>query len=438
MSKPIQFISTRNSTSARSGDAVFGIREGIERGLAPDGGLLVPTEFPRFEPKKLKGLDLPALATEILKPFFKSDAKLTSLLPEVCQRAFTFPAPIAPVSGRSSDFFLELFHGPTAAFKDFGARFLAEVTALALDGKKKTVLVATSGDTGGAVAAAFHNRPGFQVAILFPKGRVSPRQEHQLCAWGGNVRAFSVEGTFDDCQKMVKGALASNRAGEFLSANSISLGRILPQMVYYAATSLAHPGAGLIIPSGNLGNSLAAIWARECGLRIGPVVLALNENHVALDYLETGKFVPQTAKPTLANAMDVGVPSNLERLRHLYGDSIEKFRTASKHVSADTVSDDEIRETIRWSETEWGRAICPHTAVAVKARRRLRPETARLAKEWVLVSTAHPAKFETVVEPLVGHAIAIPSELEKILQRPAKSESLAPNLEALLAKIKTQ
>jgi threonine synthase len=426
----VRFVSTRGRGAA------LAIREAIERGLAPDGGLFVPAAFPRLESRAFAAPDaLPDFGAKILAPFFASDPALAAELPAICRRAFTFPVPLVPIDARPGDFFLELFHGPTAAFKDFAARFLSEIVSFTQTGRRKTVLVATSGDTGGAVAAAFHGRPGIDVAILFPKGRVSPRQEHQLCAWGENVRAFAVDGTFDDCQRVVKEALASPRADEFLSANSISLGRILPQMVYYAKVALARPGAGFVVPTGNLGNALAAVWARECGFPVGPIALALNANRVVQDYLETGLFKPTSARATLANAMDVGVPSNLERLRALYGDSPESFRDPGRSVGAASVTDEEIRAEIRESERAWGRPICPHTAVAAVVRRRLPKGIAGLAREWVLVATAHPAKFEAVVEPLIGHAVQVPEELAKILARPARSESLEPRLAALFERI---
>jgi len=342
--------------------------------------------------------------------------------------------PVSTDGKGPQDFILELYHGPTCAFKDVGARFLAgciEVMAQ-VTRKKRTIIVATSGDTGGAVAGAFHRRHGVEVIILFPKGRISPRQETQLCAWGDNVRAFAVEGTFDDCQKMAKEALLK---GDWLSANSINLGRIFPQMIYYAVAALTlarrNPKslpASFIIPSGNLGNSLAALWAKKIGLPIGPVHLALNANRTVLDYLMTGILEAHPTVATLANAMDVGNPSNLERLKVLYP-SIEAIR---KEVSAESIRDDQIRDAIRTSELDWGQILCPHTATAAVYRKHLQSRGEELDRDHVIVSTAHPAKFETIVEPLIGHTVAVPEALVKILNQPAHSRTIQPRLEELM------
>ena len=339
---------------------------------------------------------------------------------------------------------LELFHGPTSAFKDVGARFLANcMEVLAHESahasrQKSSVIVATSGDTGGAVAAAFHQKSGIDVVILFPKGRISARQEAQLCAWGDNIRAFAVEGTFDDCQRIVKETLLAPSADrQWLSANSINLGRILPQMIYYAYASLLlhrrnseNALPEFVIPSGNLGNSLAALWCKKMGLPIGSIVLALNANQSVIEFMKTGAFKPSDTIATLANAMDVGNPSNLERMRSLYP-SMEELRS---HVVADAVSDSEIQNAIRTSEAEWKQVLCPHSAtgaVVSKRRRRSAPDQDR-----VLVATAHPAKFESIVEPLIGHEIEIPSVLREILKRPSHFQTIQPTHAELMRKIK--
>ena len=260
--------------STRGKAPVIDIAQALLAGLAPDGGLYVPDEFPRLSASDFKkeltgGTRLAAIGARLLAPFFATDPGLSRALPGICTRAFDFPVPLRPVAGREGDYVLELFHGPTAAFKDVGARFLAECVSLlketpaanvgrvgaplaegatpvpgsraanvgSVQSRLRRVIVATSGDTGGAVAAAFFGKPGLEVVVLYPKGRISARQEKQLCAWGGNIRAFAVEGSFDDCQRMVKEALLRPRsatAPAWLSANSINLGRILPQMVYYA------------------------------------------------------------------------------------------------------------------------------------------------------------------------------------------------------------
>ncbi len=422
----MKFVSTR-------GAGPVSIREALEAGLAPDGGLFVPTEFPKLGPKDFENLTtLSEIGGRLLGPFFVDDPGVSVTLGEICHSAFDFPTILRKVPKRPKDFILELFHGPTCAFKDVGARFLARVTAPGRSEKMQTVIVATSGDTGGAVAAAFHKLRGVEVVILFPKGKVSPRQEHQLCAWGDNIRAFAVEGDFDACQRIVKEALLDRASGrDWRSANSINLGRVLPQMVYYAQASLAHPDAGFIIPSGNLGNALAALWAKKIGLPIGPVVLALNANRVIADFFESGVYQPASTIATIANAMDVGNPSNLERLRALY----PKMDDLRANVRAESVSDDEIRNEIRTSEAEWGQALCPHTATAAVIRRRLAKEPGFGDREWILVSTAHPAKFESIVEPLIGHPVELPGALKEILRRPATSETIEPTYAALLKRL---
>jgi threonine synthase len=326
---------------------------------------------------------------------------------------------------------LELFHGPTAAFKDVGARFLARCLARlpAAAGRPRTVLVATSGDTGGAVAAAFHGQPGIEVAILFPKGRISARQEKQLTCWGSNVRSLAVRGDFDDCQRLVKAAFADpalRAHRELTSANSISLGRLLPQMTYYAAAAIWHlrsTGAapGFVIPSGNVGNATACLWARELGLPIGEVVLATNANTVIPDYLAGGEWAPRATVPTLANAMDVGNPSNMERLFALFSGAA----TVRRAFRAFAVGDDAIREQIRRGPAEWGEVWDPHTATAVQVREQLG------AGEWILVATAHPAKFESIVEPLIGRPVPVPPPLQALLDRPSSAVEIEPTLDDL-------
>jgi threonine synthase len=330
---------------------------------------------------------------------------------------------------------LELFHGPTAAFKDFGARFLAASLERIprTDPRRLTILVATSGDTGGAVAAAFYERPWVDVVVLYPKGRVSARQEQQLACWGKNVRTLAVAGTFDDCQRMVKEAFVDPVLGKELllsSANSINVGRLLPQMAYYAQSSLElyrrdGRAPNYIVPSGNLGNVAACLWARKVGLPIGEVMLATNANTTVPDYLQTGQWQPRPSVPTLASAMDVGNPSNMERLRWLFGD-VEHLRGA---FSAHPVSDDAIRETIKRDYNNYHQTWCPHTATAAHLYHSLPPS--RRSERWVLVGTAHPAKFNDVVEPLTGAEVPVPPALAALLALPSLQRDVAPTLEGL-------
>lgn len=429
--------------STRGAAPPLTLPEALVQGLAPDGGLYVPTGWPELKPEDFGDvLDLPAVAERLLAPF-AAGTVLERSMPDIVREAFDFPAPRIPLTATAAGerlSVLELFHGPTAAFKDFGARFLAACLArlqagsAAGDVQPLHILVATSGDTGGAVAAAFHGRPGFRVSVLFPKGLVSPTQERQLTCWGGNVRSYAVAGTFDDCQRMVKEAfldpaLAARHA--LSSANSINLGRLLPQAVYYAATSLGHlrtAGSPLsfIIPSGNLGNAAACIWARRMGLPIGEVILAHNANRTVPELLESGMYAPRTSVATIASAMDVGNPSNLERLRQMHP-AIDSLRTAVRALSVD---DDAIRARIISDHARFGQVWCPHTAVAAEAWSRLSPEERR-AHAWCLVATASPAKFPEVVEPLLRMKVPVPPALAELFDRPTSVAPLAASFAAL-------
>jgi threonine synthase len=411
--------------STRSTFPTLTLSEAIQMSLAPDGGLYVPERFPYFEIGDFDGLESwGEIGAKILEPFFSGDALLPRLN-EICREAFNFPVRLVDIGNDTA--VLELFHGPTAAFKDVGARFLAACVSR-LPGKR-TVLVATSGDTGGAVAAAFHEHAEINVVILFPKDKVSPLQQKQLTCWGDSVRAFAVNGDFDDCQRVVKTAF-SNRAwaqGQgLLSANSINLGRILPQTVYYAAASLwylrqqATP-PGFIIPTGNLGNAVAAFWARKMGLPLRQIILATNANDVVPKYFASGSWQPHQTIPTLANAMDVGSPSNIERLLYLHPELAELGKTAQ----AFSVSDKEIACTIARGGSSWQQTWCPHTATAVHVRESLP------SPHWIIVATAHPAKFESVVKPLIREPLEVPPSLTNLLDKTSHVAEIEPKFEAL-------
>ena len=417
--------------STRGQSPVVTLGEAVERGLAPDGGLYVPLDFPVISREDLRAApNLASLAARLLEPFFAGDP-LAAELNAICAEAFDFPIPLRDLPRETA--VLELFHGPTAAFKDFGARFLAAVlsrSAGVID-DPLTILVATSGDTGGAVAAAFAGRPGFEVIVLYPGGMVSERQERQLTCWGGNVMALRVRGDFDACQRLVKEAFRDDSlraARRLTSANSISLGRLLPQMVYYAAASLEYEvrhgvEPAFIIPSGNLGNATACYWAKRVGLPIRDIALATNANEAVFRFARGEKWQPRATVATLANAMDVGDPSNMERLLQLHGGETATRDTLRVH----RVDDDRIREVIAEGPERWGVVWDPHTATAVALRETL--ET----PHWVIVSTAHPAKFENVVEPLVGRPVEVPPALQALLDRPMHFTEIDPTLEALEA-----
>jgi threonine synthase len=429
----LQFVSTRGGAPPVS------LAHAMAAGIAPDGGLYVPTRLPEVDASEFAGLsELPQIAARALAGFFAGD-RLQPALADITAAALDLPAPTTPVAGSGEPLFaLELIHGPTAAFKDFGARFLAESLQRLQEpsAPRTTILVATSGDTGGAVAAAFHRRPWVRVVILYPKGLVSPRQEQQLTCWGENVSSLRISGTFDDCQRLVKQAFADaalSRRHRLSSANSINVGRLLPQMVYYAASSLdvlrsTGAKASYIVPAGNLGNAFAAVWARAVGFPIDRIVLAHNINRTVPDFLETGVWQPRPSIATLASAMDVGNPSNMERVRALY----PTLAGIREQLSADSVDDATIRRRIGEDFMRYGREWCPHTATAAEVYGRLSARE-RGERPWVLVATAHPAKFNEIVEPIIGKPVTVPESLGRLLRLPQHAADLPPTIEALAA-----
>jgi len=433
----MRYFSTRGAGPVTLDDA-------LRQGIADDGGLFLPERLPVFELADFDSADsLASVADVLLRPFFEGSS-LVAGLREILSETFGFPIPLTRLRADGEDVsLLELYHGPTAAFKDVGAAFLAAcLTRLEGDAEAPlTILVATSGDTGGAVAAAFDSRPGMRVVVLFPDGRVSERQAHQLCCWSDNVVSLKVRGSFDDCQAMVKAAMADNDLSSlhrFSSANSINIGRLLPQSTYYADASLAHfrrtgNRPGFIIPTGNLGNAFACIMAREMGLPIGPIIMATNANRTIAEYFETLRWLPRASLQTLASAMDVGDPSNMERLRKLLGEA----DVLREQLGVLSVNDSEIEAAMLQDFKDFGFATCPHTATATHTWRQLDDALAR-AHDWILVATAHPAKFETIVEPVIGATVPLPPELEEILARPTHAITIDADLDSLATAISGQ
>ena len=432
----MNFVSTRGGQQVSLDDALM-------QGIADDGGLFMPVALPEFSPDEFADCaSIQQVAAKILAPFF-AGSSLQAALASIVDETFSFPLPMRTLArGDRQLAMLELFHGPTAAFKDVGAGFLAACLSR-LSGNNEqplTILVATSGDTGGAVAAAFDGRAGIRVAVLFPNGRVSPRQEKQLTCWSENVLSLAVDGAFDDCQRLVKEAFVDeDLAGQyrFSSANSINIGRLLPQSIYYANASLQHYRStgrrpSFVIPTGNLGNGLACILARDMGMPIGEIVLAVNENRLIADYLAGADWLPRDSLQTLASAMDVGNPSNMERLRKLHGEAAG----LKQQISAYAVSDEQIAEEIKRNYAEFGIATCPHTATATSVWRGM-DKKRRNAQDWVLVSTAHAAKFESIVEPLIGSVVELPAALSEILARPSHAVAMNATLESLAVALKT-
>lgn len=416
----MDYVSTRDKNGRK-----YTIREAILMGLAPDGGLFVPESFPAIPGDFTMEKGFAYSASQLLYPYFEGDLEREEL-EEICRDAFNFPLSM-PADGNKAT--LELFWGPTCAFKDFGARFLACYLERHLEknGGDMTILVATSGDTGGAVASAFHGRRHIEVKVVFPKDRVSERQKQQLTCWDGNISSFEVEGSFDDCQKMVKQAFMDGSYGTLSSANSINIARLLPQMTYYVYSSFLYKARyGMdpvfIIPSGNVGNSTGCCWAREMGAPISGIVLAVNANRTVPDYIESGVYEPRQSIHTLANAMDVGAPSNMERLMDLYP-TWEDFKDA---VSSYSVNDYNIRLSIKQVYEKEGRIICPHTACGEYVRHAYFED-----KPTVVVATAHPAKFEHIVEPMLGVKVPIPESLYKLFELDSRYWEISANYKAL-------
>lgn len=441
----MRYISTNNPDGPS-----FGLAEALRLGPAPDGGLFLPERIVPLADdfwRELPGRPRVETAEEVMHAFVE-DALEPAVLHEICRDALDFPLPLRRVTDHIA--LLELFHGPTLAFKDVGARFLARLLpATAQGAETATVLVATSGDTGGAVAQAFHGVEGTRVVILYPEGQVSPVQERQFTTLGGNVRALAVDGTFDDCQRLVKEAFADRRLARgvgLTSANSINLGRLLPQAIYYvhAAGRVGRVYGEkrpllFVVPSGNFGDLTAGLLAHRLGLdhAFGTrFVAATNANDMVPRYLESGLFEPRKSVRTISNAMDVGDPSNLARIRHLYGDDVEALR---RDVSAHAYDDEETKDAIARVDREHGVVLDPHTAVgwcaAEDALEERRPEEEDDDVLAIVLATAHPAKFAESVEPAIGRKIDLPERLARHLEKPVRSERLRPEIGELADKL---
>ena len=401
-------------------------------GLAPDGGLFLPVSIPRLEPAfwhALGDLSLPDIGCALATPLIEElePTELRSLIAE----ALDFPLPLRQLD--EDVFLLELFHGPSLAFKDVGARFLARLLArLATEADAPlTLLVATSGDTGGAVAQAFHGVADMRVVVLFPRGKVSPLQERQFSSLGGNVLALAVEGSFDDCQSLVKSAFGDRGLGQRLaSANSINIGRLLPQSFLFAQALAQWKRSSpplFAVPSGNFGNLTAGLLAQAMGLPAAGFVAATNANDVVPRFLCTGRLEPRTTVATLSNAMDVGRPSNLERIQALFGARAEDLRP---HFSARSFDDEQTVACIQKTHRESGVILDPHTAVGLlglRAELRERGEGA-----GIVLATAHPAKFRGVLEPLIGAPIPLPARLARLAEQPSRAQPLRNHYAALV------
>lgn len=415
----MKFNSTRNP------EITVGLKEAIFEGLAPDGGLYMPKEDADLREVFVsadKSTSFVDLAAQIMAKVFPEEFSPQDCL-RICREAFPFSPELRKL--KDGLFLLELFHGPSCAFKDFGASFLATVMQeyLRKDGQRAIILTATSGDTGSAVAQAFHGKDNIDVVILYPSGRVSPSQEMQLTTMGGNVHALEVRGSFDDCQRMVKEAFLDpvlRSTYPLTSANSISLGRLIPQSFYYAwafAQLKNSPGfeeMQFAVPSGNFGNLTAGVLAWRWGLPVDGFIAATNANDVVPEYLSRGNYQPRPSVPTLSNAMDVGNPSNFERLQVIF--NMDRTRMATL-IHPEVVSDEETLEVMKRYHQEQGVDLCPHTAVGVLAAERYLEHEGEGAGAVVCLSTAHAGKFSEVVKQATGSDTDIPPRLAEFMKR---------------------
>ncbi len=394
-------------------------------GLAPDGGLYIPSEIPRFSPEEitlLEGASFNNIAFAIAKKFI-AGAIPPDQLSDIIESCYTFDTPIVQLD--QNTFVEELFCGPTLAFKDYGARFLARLTGYFAAEEKKliTVLVATSGDTGSAVAYGFQGIANTRVVLLYPSGKVSRLQEQQLTTAGGNVHALEVQGDFDDCQRMVKQAFVDsslNKSLTLTSANSINISRLIPQSFYYGWASMqlreryGFSEPLFSVPSGNYGNLTAGVLAKRMGFPIGHFIAASNANDSVTRYINEGRYEPRPTITTLSTAMDVGNPSNFARLRYFYHNDHDSM---AKEITGIAVSDEETIATIRSVDERFGYVMDPHTAVAYRALERFRSVAENAEKPGILLSTAHPVKFLEAIEGALGKKIGIPSDLKELMEK---------------------
>jgi threonine synthase len=468
----MHYYSTRNKSDFVS------FAEAALTGLAPDGGLYIPEEIPAYRDSvrnSLGTMSFLEIAFETISPYVKDEIP-SPVLEELVAGAFPFGCPLvspdfvnvetrSSVTGgkRDSDgqnprLVLELFHGPTAAFKDFGARFMARCFSWLRRGESEPlcILVATSGDTGGAVADGFFGVEGISVTVLYPKGRVSELQEKQIAGLGGNISALAVEGSFDDCQRLVKSAFADKElkaARALSSANSINISRLIPQALYYAAAAgkaaagKTDPGldatpwrqsgektggnavvSGLpftaAVPSGNFGNLTAGLYAMAMGAPIAGFIAATNINKTVPDYLESGEYKTRLSQATISNAMDVGAPSNFERMTAHWS-----YGEMKKMIRGFSVTDDETRNTIKEVFNGGGYYLDPHGAVGWTAVNKA-IEAGALTGTAAVLATAHPAKFSETVEPITG-PVPVPESIQKALVRTARAKTIPVELSAL-------
>ncbi len=408
----MQFYSTNNPALRAS------LEEAIFKGLPDDNGLFMPVEIPRLSDhflQNLRNYSFQEIAFEITRNLLHADIPENEIR-RIIETAIDFPAPAIKLDGET--YILELFHGPSLAFKDFGARFMAQTMSYfnRKEGNELVILVATSGDTGGAVAAGFYKTPGIQVVILYPSGKVSPLQEKQLTTLGHNITALEVAGTFDDCQTLVKKAFLDSTVTKPIrlsSANSINIARLIPQSFYYfeAYKQVADQGKPVVfsIPSGNFGNLTAGLLAQKMGLPVAHFIAATNANDVVPEYLASGAYTPRTSQRTLSNAMDVGAPSNFARMLDIYCSTWNNMR---QDISGFSFTDAETKVAMKEIKQRYNYIIDPHGAVGYLAFREF--QKTNPGHLGVVLETAHPSKFIEDVESILEQTIEVPERLQSM------------------------
>ncbi|SMO38548.1 L-threonine synthase [Saccharicrinis carchari] len=421
--------------STNTPDIKVSLKEAVLRGLAPDKGLYMPVTIPKLDDDffaTIANRSLPEIAFEVLKPFFCPDIP-EEIFKNIVEESLNFDIPVEQVS--KDIYALELFHGPTLAFKDVGARFMARILSYFSKGQDEdiTVLVATSGDTGSAVANGFYKVPGINVVVLYPKGMVSQVQEKQFTTLGHNITSVEVEGTFDDCQRMVKEAFMDDELKDTMvltSANSINLARLLPQSVYYhhAYAQLRRAGVNedivFCVPSGNFGNITAGLVAQAMGLPVAKFVAATNINDIVPEYLRTGLYMPAPSKSTVANAMDVGDPSNFVRILDLFGSDHQVIKAKIEGIA---FTDDQIRAGVKRIDQIHSYVLDPHGATGYLALEKKLQD----GQKGVFLETAHPAKFPEVIEPVLGRKVKVPPRLQAFMNGTPKNTGINATLDAL-------
>ncbi|MCJ0742111.1 threonine synthase [Pedobacter montanisoli] len=430
----MEFYSTQNKNLRVSfKDAVF-------NSMPLDKGLYMPESIPRLSSRfidQIEKYNLPEIAFEVASALLQNEIP-SETLRKLIEDAVNFEAPVVKLD--NSTYVLELFHGPSLAFKDFGARFMSRVMSyfLQADEPLLDVLVATSGDTGGAVALGFLGVPNTRVTILYPKGKVSPIQELQLTTNGQNIRAIEIEGTFDDCQALVKQAFADEELNlklRLTSANSINIARLIPQTFYYfnAYAQLKRKGVEQVtfaVPSGNFGNIGAGLLAYRMGLPVKQFIAATNVNDTVPRYLESGIYQTKPSVPTYANAMDVGAPSNWVRIMDLFHNDMEAVKTM---IKAYRFTDEETLNGMKAIFDKYNYIACPHTAIAYLATERYKSENKTNDETTVFLSTAHPCKFPEVFPVEMAAKIEVPAQVRDLMHKPKQSEQLAADFNVFKA-----